>query len=87
MTGYIEQDSEVGFKRKPLPKLKLAPRVPKKPKKPKSLTPLQKFRLQTISKRKDLKIARKKIDQDLKAIERDLGVLKRPKAPKAAPFK
>lgn len=51
----------------------------KKPRKPKAQSPLQKFRLATLSKRKDLKEARKKIDRDLKAIEKDLGVLKRPK--------
>lgn len=60
------------------------PKRQKKPSKPRAPTPLQKFRVQTIQKRKELKEARKKIDKDLKAIERDLGVLKKgPRKPKA----
>lgn len=52
----------------------------KKPRKPKAKSPLQKFREQTAQKRKDLKQARKKIDADLRAVEKDLGVLKRARA-------
>jgi hypothetical protein len=40
-------------------------------------TPLQKFRLQTVAKKKELKQARKDIDKQLKHIEKDLGTLKR----------
>ena len=40
-------------------------------------TPLSKFRKQTILKRIQLKKARKDIDTELRAIEKDLGILKR----------
>ncbi len=57
------------------------PKAAAKPKKKKSSegTPLQRFKAQTIAKRAALKLERKRIDRDLKAIEKDLGVLKRPK--------
>jgi hypothetical protein len=42
-------------------------------------TPLQRFKAQTISKRNELKKARRDIDKELKAIEKDLGTLKRSK--------
>lgn len=49
------------------------------PKKKKNFegTPLQRFKKQTLAKRTELIKARKAIDKDLRAIERDLGVLKR----------
>lgn len=40
-------------------------------------TPLSKFRKQTIAKRLQLKKVRKDCDRELRAIERDLGILKR----------
>lgn len=40
-------------------------------------TPLQRFKKQTVLKRKALKKARADIDRELKAIEKDLGRLKR----------
>lgn len=56
-------------------------KVVKKRKKngPRKQTPLQRFRIQTVQKRKDLKAAKKDIDRQLRAIEKDLGVLKRKK--------
>jgi hypothetical protein len=50
-----------------------------KPKKARALTPLQRFKSQTLTKRSQLKKARADIDKELKAIEKDLGVLKRKK--------
>lgn len=44
---------------------------------PRRETPLRRFRAQTILKRNQLRAERKKIDRELKAIEKDLGVLKR----------
>lgn len=50
----------------------------KKPRGPKKVgTPLQRFKAQTLSKKAELKKARRDIDKELKAIEKDLGVLKR----------
>lgn len=42
-------------------------------------TPLQRFKQQTKDRKKELHIARKKIDAELKQIEKDLGVFKRSK--------
>jgi len=49
----------------------------KKRRKPRAPTPLQRFRAQTILKRKELKAQRRECDRKLREIERDLGVLKR----------
>lgn len=40
-------------------------------------TALKEFKLQTLAKKKELQKARSDIDRELKAIEKDLGVLKR----------
>lgn len=51
----------------------------KKAKKPRTQTPLARFRQQTLAKKAELRKARKDIDKELKAIEKDLGKLKRVK--------
>jgi hypothetical protein len=63
--------------------VRLQPKAPKSaakkkrsPKNPAG-TPLQRFKKQTLAKRAELKKARKDIDKELKAIEKDLGILKR----------
>lgn len=48
-----------------------------KTRKPRKETPLSRFRTQTLKKKADLKKAEKDIHRELKAIEKDLGVLKR----------
>lgn len=53
------------------------PRKVRKVRKARTLTPLQRFRRQTIQKRKELKATRRSCDVQLRQIERDLGVLKR----------
>jgi len=47
--------------------------------KPRQATALQRFRQQTILKKRQLRNERKRIERELKSIEKDLGVLKRKK--------
>jgi len=54
-----------------------APGAAKKKRGPRRETPLQRFRKQTKQKRAELRKARRDIDRELRAIEKDLGTLKR----------
>lgn len=63
--------------KKPLPPIPSKAKGKKPRTKNPAGTPLSRFKAQTIAKRGQLKKARKDIDRELRAIEKDLGVLKK----------